>query len=154
MRKIENYINEQIEPDEIEQDEQVEEQVERQQDAIETVNDSPQYAEKDDLFTLFWKVIKTEDSSKVGNLDKTELGILNISVRDCQRIAMLAETLGHPGFADYFYKMGEITLATSASKKGWLPELFVSTKKFATKSRESNLPQLQEPQKKKRFKFF
>lgn len=129
-----------------------EEEVEKQQEAYDTVAEdtSPTYQSKDDLYSLFWKVVKTGDSSKVGNLDKTELGLLNISVRDCQRIGLIGKTLDHPGFAEFFFTHGEITLATSGSKKGWLPELFVSQKKFTSKDRVSNLPSLQQPVKKKR----
>jgi len=111
-----------------------------------------QFEKKDDLYSLFWKVVKERDSSKVGNLDKTELGMLNISIRDCQKIGLLADTLGHPGFAKFFREQAEIILSTSANKKGWLPELFVSQRKFTTKARESNLPGLQPPKKKGLFK--
>ena len=109
---------------------------------------SPDFAKTEDLYSLFWKVINTEDSSKVGNLSREELGLLDISVRDCQRIALLAYSLGHPGFGNFFKNHAEITLATSSSKEGWLPELFVSQKKFAQKTRKYNIQNLQ-PQKKK-----
>jgi len=108
------------------------EQMELQADAQEEVygTPAPSYEPKDDLYSLFWKVIKITDSSKVGNLDKAELGHLNISVRDCQKIALLALQLDHPDFAKFFIGQAEIILATSASKKGWLTELFVSQKKL------------------------
>jgi hypothetical protein len=62
--------------------------------------------------------VRTKQSSKVGNLDpKTELGMLDISVRDGQRIGLIADTLGHPGFGRFFDRQSEIILATSASKK-------------------------------------
>jgi hypothetical protein len=127
-----NEITEELEDAQIE--DQVEKQVEAQQEVYDDT--SPVLKEKDDLYSLFWRVVKTTDSSKVGNLDKTELGMLNISVRDCQKIALLAVTLKHPGFAKFFLKQAEVILATSASKKGWLPELFVSQKKLTTKARE------------------
>ncbi len=96
---------------------------------------TPQFSQKVDLFSLFWKLIKIKDSSKVGYLDKIELGQLDISVRDCQRIALLARTLGKNGFAKYFENMAEIILATSSSKEGFLPNLFVSQRKFSTKTK-------------------
>lgn len=132
------------------EDEDYANQLERQKAVQDEVYDdtAPSYEKKDDLYSLFWRVVRTRDSSKVGNVDKAELGMLNITIRDCQKIALLADTLGHPGFGDFFREQAEIILATSASRKGWLPELFVSQKKFATKGRDSNLPQLQ-PQKKK-----
>ena len=153
---VEDYTNVsgEIRNQEDEEVENLTNALEKQQEAYEEVDAQPPYAEKDDLWGLFWKVIKADDSSKVSNLDlKTELGIPNINVRDCQRIAMLGNYLGHPGFARYFWMLGQITLSTSASKRGWLVDNFVTSKKFSAKERVSNLPQLQ-PVKKKKFKIF
>lgn len=83
------------------------------------------------LFSLFKDVWRTKDSSKVSNLDGKELGDLGISVRDCQRIGLLANVFHHKKFAEYFIGTGEITLATASSKKGWFVELFVTSKKAA-----------------------
>lgn len=139
--------------DEIEdfEDDQIEDQVDKQAEAQEEyyAESTPSYEKKDDLYSLFWKVVKTRDSSKVGNLKSNELGMLNITVRDAQKIALLADTLNHPGFADFFRKQAEIILATSASKDGWLPNLFVTTQHLKKKSRESNLPQFQEAKRRK-----
>jgi len=103
------------------------------------------------LFSLFKDVWKTSDSSKVSNLDKEEIGNLNISVRDCQRIALLANILKHKKFASYFDSQAEITLSTAMSKKGWFVELFVTSKKFAHKGNLGNLVQNQNNQKWKIF---
>jgi len=83
------------------------------------------------LFSLFKDVWRKNDSTKVANLDGRELGDLGISVRDCQRIALLGRLFHHNKFADYFNGTGEVTLATSMSKKGWFVELFVTSKKAA-----------------------
>lgn len=92
------------------------------------------------LYTLFQNVLKLQDNSKVAWLTTGELGELNISVRDCQRIALISKTLHHPTFADFFRESGEIILRTSASRKGWFTELFVSQKKLAaTKSTQQQL---------------
>lgn len=128
-------------------EEEAEEQSDTQQDISEDM--FPSAIKKDDLYSLFWKVIKIRDSSKVGNLNPMELGMLNISVRDMQKIALIAYLLGHPGFAKYFADQAEIILATSSSKDGWLPELFVSNKKFQQKSRKYNIQNLQPLPKKK-----
>lgn len=131
------------------EEELAEEEADRQQDLYE--EQTPTYEKKDDLYSLFWKVVKSTDSSKVGNLKKEELGMLDISVRDCQKIALLALTLRHPGFAQFFLKQGEIILATSASREGWLPTLFVSQRKLRSKETStSNLPQFQDQPKKKK----
>ena len=99
-------------------------------------DNSPSYGQKADLYDLFWKVINKVDSSKIGNLSKTELGDLGLTVRDCQRIALLAESFGKKGFAKFFRDMGEITLATSSSKEGSLLNLFVSQHRFSTKEKK------------------
>lgn len=100
------------------------------------------------LFSLFKKVWRTSDSSKVANLEKQEIGDLGISVRDAQNISSFSRFLGHGGVSTYFKNIGEITLATSMSRKGWFVELFVTSKKFAHKGVSSNLPS-QQPGKQK-----
>ena len=101
--------------------------------------DYPTPKSSESIYALFQKVLKQKDNSKVANLDKAELGSLNMSVRDCQKIALLADTLHHPSFADFFRQKGEIILTTSASKKGWFTELFVSQKKLTTKTTSSSV---------------
>jgi len=128
--EVEDYEDE-------EQEDSYEDQVDFQEDM------APSHNKKDDLYSLFWKVIKTPDSSKVGNLNKDELGMLNISVRDLQRIYLLSLQLGHPHFGKFWLDQGEIILSTSSSKEGWLPELFVSSKTERKKSRKYNIQNLQ-----------
>lgn len=97
--------------------------------------DIPQRRKQDSLYTLFQKVWKSPDSSKVANLNNTELGKqVLMTVRDAQYLALLGVTLKHEKFARFFRRSSEITLATSASKKGWFTELFVSQKKFTTRA--------------------
>ena len=130
---------------------QIEENVEVTNEAQEDYaeDNSPTYIKPDDLYSLFWKIIQIKDSSKVGNLDKTELGMLDISVRDCQHIAQVARLLHHKGFADWMDGQAQIILNTSASKKGWLPELFVTAKRYATKEKKTANPYM--PIEKKSF---
>lgn len=129
-------------PDEAMQEDLMEDNVELSNEMQEEYmeDNSPTYSKPEDLYSLFWKTIEIEDSSKVGNLDKTELGMLNISVRDCQNIANVARILDHKGFADYMDQQAQLILKTSASKKGWLTELFVTAKKFASKERRLGMP--------------
>ena len=100
----------------------------------------PTHRKTDSLFSLFQKVWKSPDSSKVANLNNVELGKLNISVRDNQYLSLLGLTFHHQKFGEFFRLNGEITLATSASKKGWFTELFVSQKKFTTRQSGSGNP--------------
>ena len=107
-----------------------------QHDDVESVEwaDVPQQKKSEGLYTLFQKVLKSKDNSKVANLDKYELGPQPfMNVRNAQFLALLGETVHHKQFADFFYSLGEITLKTSASKKGWFTELFVSQKKQTTR---------------------
>jgi len=135
--------------DDIEEEERLEDDVERQKEIY--GEEAPIPKEKEDLYSLFKWIIAKLDSSKVGNLGEKELGMLNLTVRDCQKIHLLGETFKHPGFAKFFKAQGEIILATSASRKGWLPELFVTTQKRTTKAREFQVQALQPtPPKKKK----
>lgn len=105
-----------------------------QEDYIE--DNSPTYSKSEDLYSLFWKTIQHKDSSKLGNLNEKEIGMLNMSVRDCQHIAYTAYTLGEKDFALWMSNQAQIILKTSASKKGWLTELFVTAKKFASREKK------------------
>ena len=110
--------------------------MEDRSDATENVewSEIPERKKQESLYNLFQKVWKAPDSSKVANLTNIELGRPIINVRDAQYLSLLAMTFKHPKFAMFFRNTGEITLATSASKKGWFTELFVSQKKFTSRS--------------------
>lgn len=112
------------------------ERMEDQHDDIENVEwaDVPQQKRSEGLYTLFQKVLRSKDNSKVGNLDKYELGPQPfMNVRNAQFLALCGGTVHHKRFATFFYDVAEITLKTSASKKGWFTELFVSQKKQTTR---------------------
>lgn len=112
------------------------EDMENNADLAESVewSEIPEKKKQESLYNLFQKVWKAPDSSKVANLTNLELGRPIINVRDAQYLALLANTFKHPKFGQFFTSAGEITLATSASKKGWFTELFVSQKKFTSRS--------------------
>ena len=129
-------------PDELSQDpqeyldqEDLADQHDRMEDQAEDVEgaewaDIPQRRKLESLYTLFQKVLKSPDSTKLANLNNTELGRQPLmTVRDAQYLSLLGVTLKHRRFAKFFKDAGEITLATSASKKGWQQELFISQKK-------------------------
>lgn len=146
VEEYDSDFGEDIAEDDREED--AEEQMEIQQDISEDM--SPSAVKKDDRYSLFKWVISKKDSSKVGNLNPTELGMLNISVRDMQKISLLGYTFDHPGFAKYFADQAEIILASSESKDGFLQRLFVSDMKEVKKSRKYNVENLQPiPPKKK-----
>lgn len=89
---------------------------------------------RESIFTFFNNLLGLKDSSKVANLDKRELGALDLSVRNCEFLAGLGGMLHNRSYHDFFMNKAEITLATSMSKRGWLPELVVSQKKFSQRT--------------------
>lgn len=104
----------------------------------------PMQKEQQSLYTLFKWVIERRDSSKIGNLNKTELGDIEISVRDAQKLAHLGKIFHNPAYELYFKAHAERTLSTSLSREGFLDELFVSTKKQSTRSRKTSTPLTQQ----------
>jgi len=141
--------------------------MEDQHDDVENVEwaDIPQQKKSEGLYNLFHKVWRSKDSSKIGNLDKYELGPQPfMNVRNAQFLALCGTTVRHKEFAKFFYDVAEITLSTSASKKGWFTELFVSQKKQTTRFSGTGTPGTgvpgqsgqfgQQPFKKKRFNIF
>ena len=89
---------------------------------------------RESIFTFFKHILGIQDSSKVGNLDKRELGMLDLSVRNSEHLGKLGYMLHNKSYGDFFMNKAEITLATSMSKKGWLSELVVSQKKFSQRT--------------------
>lgn len=135
-------------------DEQLEDQAEKQheiQSELYEEDTTPSYGVKDDLWTLFKWVIAKKDSTKIGNLNDTELGKLIFSVRSCQDIALQAEVMKHPGFKKFWRDRGENILASSLSRNMAQQVLFVSqTKKKTTEKKTETPQQLQQPQQQKK----
>ena len=146
--------------EEEENEERMEEDMERQEEyedaELERIRegeaDYPRPTKNESLYNLFHEVLEIEDSSKVANLSEAELGSLSISVRDCQRIALLADMLHHRPFAQFFARQSQLILRTSSSKKGWFAELFVSSKKLTTRASTQRFEQ-QEPRRNSRWNF-
>lgn len=114
------------------------------------VSNIPTAKRTQDLYSLFDKVRKTDDSIKVSNVEKHELGQPKITIRDANEIALIGRTFHHKKFAEFFKERGEIILASSASKKGWFVDLFVTNKRFSTKSKGDS----SNPQEKKKWSMF
>lgn len=94
------------------------------------------------IYQLFDTVLNKPKSTKVSNLNKIELGELGISVRESMRIALLANTFHHPIFAQFFMRQAGIISDSAMSKEGWFTELFVTSKRYATRSSSSNIDAL------------
>ena len=134
------------------QDEMNVEGIDQQRDYAEDL--TPAYEKKDDLFSLFWKMVNKRDSSKIANLNKIELGMLNLSVRDCQKISLLADTLGHKGFSEFFSSQAEIIASTSLSKEGFLPQIVVTSRRVRAKDEPRELPDALKKINNRKRKFF
>lgn len=101
------------------------------------------------LYALFGDLVERSNTIRVGNLHSTELGLPLMTVRDALHIAQLGYNFKHPKFAKFFEQHALIVTDSSMSKKGWLSELFVTSKKFASRQTSTNLG-LPEDEKSKR----
>jgi len=82
------------------------------------------------LHTFFTNVIKSDDTTKTGNLSQDELGMPKLPVRTFKELALFSkEVANDEGWADYFNKMSEIQTSTSLSKDALLMKLSVTSKK-------------------------
>lgn len=100
------------------------------------------------IYGLFKETLNRKDSKKVSNLTNEELGIWNISVRDCERIALISRTFKHPGVARFFTNQSRIITDTAMSRKGWFAELFVTSKKYASRDSSSSITSIPQSQTK------
>ncbi|MFI5405050.1 MAG: hypothetical protein ACHQ1D_00910 [Nitrososphaerales archaeon] len=141
--QTEAYLEHEDIQDQMEQSEDAQDQYQDNQfdNQFSGAAEAPYQKKPESLYTLFQKVWAAKNSSKVGNLDKFELGQMPIKVRDAQYLYLLANTLNHKQFGDFWQAQSEIILSTSASKKGWFTELFVSQKKFTARSASVNSQQ-------------
>ena len=143
-----------LDEDQIEKLGMTEEQQQERLDDAEMGSEYPDFPmpkEESNVFSLFKRVLKLKDNSKVANLDKQELGMLNYTVRDSQMINVLATKLGYPLVGEFFGQQAEVVLKTSASKKGWFTELFVSQKKFQARETKEMPLTMEEQQPMVRF---
>ena len=105
------------------------------------------------IYGLFKDVLKKPDSKKVSNLKDDELGNWSLTVRDCERIALIAETFHHPGVAKFFRNQSRIVTDTAMSRRGWFSELFITSKKYASRDSSSSIANLPQFSKKTRSKW-
>ncbi len=126
--------------------EQAEDEVDDSEDIRESQLDSfagtyPEQKEQQNLYNWFWKVVRLKKPfqlAKVGNLDKHEIGVNVISVRDAMNLWVLGNTFRHPVFGNYFAQMAKITSATSMAKKGWFMDLSISQKRVRQRSKSQS----------------
>src|SRR3990167_2188617 len=79
---------------------------------------------------FFTNVVKSDDTTKTGNLTIDELGMPKLPLRTFKELSVFCKDIaGEKEFSEYFSKMGEIQTATSLSKEGFLMRLVVTQKK-------------------------
>ena len=72
---------------------------------------------------FFLQVMRTDDTTKVGFLNDTELGMSKLPVRTYKELAVFVETAGASNinlWKDYFNAMSEIQTSTSLSRNAKL----------------------------------
>lgn len=107
----------------------------------------PQAKEQSNLYHWFWKIVGLDlvfRMVKVANLNNTEIGASNLSVRDSMNLAHLGEIFHHKKFAEYFETRAKIVSATSMSRNGWLVEKSISQKRVRERERQTSPQQQQE----------
>lgn len=85
----------------------------------------PTPSDKPGLFSFFKKILRTDDTTKVANVDEFELN----GVRNFKEGSRIAELNGFETFKSYFNIKAENILATSDSKDGFLIKAAITSKK-------------------------
>ena len=86
--------------------------------------------QKQNTHTFFRDIIKSDDTTKTGNLDLDELGIPNLPIRSIKELELFSKDVcSNSSWSDYFKKLSEIHTSTSLSKDGILIKLSVTSKK-------------------------
>lgn len=94
----------------------------------------PKPKEKEGIYSFLNKVLKTPDTTKVGNLDEEELRVTRL----LQSTALYSEAWDLPEVDSYLKKEAEIMLASSDSKNGFLVSAAITSKKQIERKNKSN----------------
>jgi hypothetical protein len=85
---------------------------------------------KKTLFDFLNNIVKTEKTTKVGNLSEAEIGNPRLPIRTYQELEIFSKEVANMNeFGEYFNKMAEASLASSLSRKGFLVRAAITTKK-------------------------
>ena len=85
---------------------------------------------KSNLHSFFTQVVKSNDTTKTGNLTQDELGIPHLPVRTFKELGLFCKDIaGMESFTEYFNGMSEIITSSSLSKDALLLKLSVTIKK-------------------------
>lgn len=85
---------------------------------------------KSNLHTFFTQVVKSNDTTKTGNVTQDELGMPKLPVRTYKELSLFCKDAeGMETFSEYFKDMSEIITSSSLSKDALLMKLAVTIKK-------------------------
>lgn len=97
---------------------------------------------KSNIHTFLNNVVKTKDTTRIGNIKEEELGMPLLPLRTVKELSLICDMIPSMStFTDYFNEMSEITTAPSLSKEGFLiKQATISRKEFAdtTKPKKEN----------------
>lgn len=94
---------------------------------------SPEPQKKEGLFKFFREILSQKDTTRIGNLSTTELGVTRLGVRPLQELSLYADAEGLDLVADYLSDKADVLTSTSMSKKGFWSKLFVTQIKHEKK---------------------
>ncbi len=84
---------------------------------------------KESKFAFFSNVIKSKDTTKLGNLSSEELGEPQLELRGIKELELFSKKIYQDeGWGEFFHELSEIETATSLSKEGFLLRLAVTSK--------------------------
>lgn len=82
------------------------------------------------VHSFLTSVVRTDDTTKLGNLKEEEIGTPRISLRGLKELQLFSKEIAEEDeWADYFGKLAEIQTSTSLSEKALLSRLAVTQKK-------------------------
>jgi len=82
------------------------------------------------VHSFLTSVVRTDDTTKLGNLKEEEIGTPRISLRGLKELQLFSKEIAEENeWADYFGKLAEIQTSTSLSERALLSRLAVTQKK-------------------------
>ena len=86
---------------------------------------SPMREENQGIYNFFNKILKTRDTIKVSNLDKTEIP----SIRVLRSTANYAKIMGLDLVSNFLNQEAEVTLGSALSREGFFIKSAITTKR-------------------------
>lgn len=96
----------------------------------------PEAERKENVFRFFRELLKFPKTWKVSNLTNAEIGTSKLGVRPLLELAQYARIEGLDRISNYFIGKANIVAEPTMSRKGFLPQLFVTQIKKEQKLKE------------------